>query len=1814
MENYHVLYQAVAALCLTCCGLSNASPTLIPPTPPAPSQMGGEELGYLLTMPQTLQAGSREQYCVTLQGNAQDTTITLELLEVEKGIVDEFTHTYVNGESQCNTFTVPNEPGTYEVNLQDDTRTLATSQVQVLGNNLITFVQTDKPMYKPGQTVKFRILTMTRNLRARVGEIETVFIKDPNSFKVKQYKNVESEGMASLEFQLISDAKLGTWAIEVTMDGEVTTQHFKVEEYVLPRFEVTVEPPSYFLVTSETFDGTICAKYTYGKPVKGFLTVQVCPSGYGAFGQACAIRQTQIDGCHKFSINSSEILSTDRYFYGRSFSIDASVREADTGVQVNGTAQGPEVSYDPLKMEFLDDTNGYFKPGLPVYGKVKVSKPDGSPAEGEDVLVTARDHSNSIYLEKVFKVNELGEIHYSVCQGVMENTSSLSMFAEAKNFKVNEEASYGRRLYTPTAHGSFRQWFSPSFSYIQIPSLRAPIQCGEELSLNIPFTHDGSKPYVKFHYQVMSRGRIVHTGTTTAPTLPRPLDFMEPLMEHCLEVGEEPTRPPLVTDIPEPRIYENMTDSSEMAPRPPVMVGEPEAFDESSLSVVLPPERTAAVAEVYNEPEMVTAPELPLLEPMRIEPISESLDLGDEQVRRKRSIMPPFGGGEEEKIVRSESISDQVSSVQLDIPVTAEMSPSFSILLFYVRDDGETVADSMEFSVEPCFQNEVKMEFADKTVAPGEQTVIQLEAAAGSVCGVGVVDKSINILGGDHQITPAQVFEKLKEYSLSSRNRYTYFRNDNNYCKEKMEKKAKLEAAANRDGEEGEEEEDAEEGFVRFPDYWYRSNYVDAIEAFKQMGMLVLTNLAVETRPCAKDIPVYYAYAVDSGIPGPVASVIQDSEDERGLQVPLASAKADVRSHFPETWLWDLFTLGESGARNISVTVPDTITQWVGNSLCINEKAGFGLSSVTSLTTFQPFFLSFNLPYNAVRGERLPITVTIYNYLDKCLHMQLRVDGKKGFKVHGARANRDPFCLCGGLSKTTKFFITAQDIGKLPIFAQAEIVPGECGNSVVMDTQYVGMTDAVQREVLVKAEGVTQRYSHSHYICPTGDEMYRDNFRLPLPSDMVPDSARGDVTVIGDIMGPALSNLDGLVRMPTGCGEQNMVGFTPNIYVLKYLTATGRLTEVVQDKAKNFMEIGYQRELKYRHSDGSYSAYGEKGNKPGSTWLTAFVVKSFAQARPYIFIDEDDLNLSMDYLKSVQNPEEGPLTGCFFENGEVFSSYMQGGLGRDGNDAALSAYVLIALLEGGLTPEDASAVDAIDCINRQLSNSPQVDVYSLSLVAYVNALYNSSSPVTTQVMDRLNNATTVSGDLKYWKRRGEQPKPVNSWYYYSAPSAEVEMTAYGLLATLKFYDDDAIGKAQSIAFWLSSQQSAFGGFSSTQDTVLGLNALSEFAELAYSDAPTDLELMVGVTEGAEFQKIFMVTDDNSLELQRHTFDMTDNAVMLLSATGTGCALLQANVRYNKMPDKLGIDDPKFQLRVDPRLYQHDRNQCGRRTIYVTFGQSNSEQFSTGMTMLTVRMVTGWSAIPESLRELRSRFALLGIERLEEKVEEGVINFYLDQLDTRVRRFALDVEQDRDLLVSAPKPAEVQIYQYYEKDVTVIKSYELRTTCGTKEELSYDEPEDDGADDNGFVVQRRQPIGGAPVRIGASVSQPQANSNNCPVCDLETAPPNYNEIICNSTVVYKVRAGRNKKYSMKIKANLRPIKKVRLNLFANVRMDSSCKCPLLQKPLKTVLILTKATNLQGKTMTLDARTYVFSVRKDRTLERKARKAQRKCRMP
>ena len=76
--------------------------------------------------------------------------------------------------------------------------------------------------------------------------------------------------------------------------------------------------------------------------------------------------------------------------------------------------------------------------------------------------------------------------------------------------------------------------------------------------------------------------------------------------------------------------------------------------------------------------------------------------------------------------------------------------------------------------------------------------------------------------------------------------------------------------------------------------------------------------------------------------------------------------------------------------------------------------------------------------------------------------------------------------------------------------------------------------------------------------------------------------------------------------------------------------------------------------------------------------------------------------------------------------------------------------------------------------------------------------------------------------MSHWEKPFSKPPPPPSdpklviCPYPQAPSANVEMTAYALLAYTSGGEADAVNKGLPIVKWLSKQRNAYGGFSSTQ--------------------------------------------------------------------------------------------------------------------------------------------------------------------------------------------------------------------------------------------------------------------------------------------------------------------------------------------------------------------------------------------------------------
>ena len=57
-------------------------------------------------------------------------------------------------------------------------------------------------------------------------------------------------------------------------------------------------------------------------------------------------------------------------------------------------------------------------------------------------------------------------------------------------------------------------------------------------------------------------------------------------------------------------------------------------------------------------------------------------------------------------------------------------------------------------------------------------------------------------------------------------------------------------------------------------------------------------------------------------------------------------------------------------------------------------------------------------------------------------------------------------------------------------------------------------------------------------------------------------------------MGPVVKNLHSLLRLPTGCGEQTMSSFAPDVFVYNYLQNTNQLTQDIKEKATMYMQKG----------------------------------------------------------------------------------------------------------------------------------------------------------------------------------------------------------------------------------------------------------------------------------------------------------------------------------------------------------------------------------------------------------------------------------------------------------------------------------------------------------------------------------------------------------------------------------------------------------------------------------------------------------------
>uniref|UniRef100_A0A8C9AV61 C3 and PZP-like alpha-2-macroglobulin domain-containing protein 8 n=1 Tax=Phocoena sinus TaxID=42100 RepID=A0A8C9AV61_PHOSS len=322
------------------------------------------------------------------------------------------------------------------------------TSVTVDSRGASVFIQTDKPVYRPQHRVLISIFTVTPDLRPISEKLEA-YVLDPRGSRMMEWRHLQPLccGITNMTFPLSDQPVLGEWFVFVEMQGHVYNKSFEVQKYVLPKFELLIDPPRYIqdLDTCET--GTVRARYTFGKPVSGTLTINMTVNGVGYYSQEVGrpiLRTTKIHGSQDFNICVKDMILADvpEHFRG-TVSIWAMVTSTDGSQQVAFDDSTP-VQRQLVDVRYSKDTRKQFKPGLSYVGKVELSYPDGSPAEGVTVQIRAElTPKDNIYTTE--SVSRGGLVGFEIPSiPVSAQHVWLEVFRELEDYDVSDAFGVSR--------------------------------------------------------------------------------------------------------------------------------------------------------------------------------------------------------------------------------------------------------------------------------------------------------------------------------------------------------------------------------------------------------------------------------------------------------------------------------------------------------------------------------------------------------------------------------------------------------------------------------------------------------------------------------------------------------------------------------------------------------------------------------------------------------------------------------------------------------------------------------------------------------------------------------------------------------------------------------------------------------------------------------------------------------------------------------------------------------------------------------------------------------------------------------------------------------------------------------------------------------------------------------------------------------------------------------------------------------------------------------------------------------------------------
>jgi hypothetical protein len=540
-----------------------------------------------------------------------------------------------------------------------------------------------------------------------------------------------------------------------------------------------------------------------------------------------------------------------------------------------------------------------------------------------------------------------------------------------------------------------------------------------------------------------------------------------------------------------------------------------------------------------------------------------------------------------------------------------------------------------------------------------------------------------------------------------------------------------------------------------------------------------------------------FGAAAKMSAPAPQPLVVREYAHKNVL------AAEGLRTDFAETLLWQpALVVPPDGKAVATFDLCDSVTNFAVTATGHTLDGRLG-TTTTTVESRLPFTLEPRTPIEVSSADRIDLPVTVSNNTTESRAVTLSA-AATNLELSDGKA--DAQLTVGGESAARRVFRY-----------QPKVVEGEARVEFRGQTQPFA-ADSIARTFRIVPDGFPVVGSKSDLLEGTAVN------EVALPTTWIKGTLKCRVQVYPSTLASLQKGLEGLLREPGGCFEQTSTSNYPNVLILDYLKESDQARPDVEARARDLLARGYQKLTSFecpKRADNSKQGYEWFGAPDGAhEALTAYGLLEFRDMARVYKVDPAMLERTRQYLLAARDGKGG-----FTRNPRALDSF-----GR-APDQITNAYIVWALTESG---KDDDVTKELDALADQAKTSK--DPYFLSLVA--NSLLNRD-----RAADALPLLKTVVG---LQKDDGHLDAEKTSITGSGGRDLQIETTALAVLGWLKANRpaDFTLAVEKGVK-WVGQQRGGYGGFGSTQSTILALKALIAHAR-ANKKTPEAGELTLSV--------------------------------------------------------------------------------------------------------------------------------------------------------------------------------------------------------------------------------------------------------------------------------------------------------------------------------------------------------------------------------